>query len=356
MRPPCLPRGFKIFPTSGRRYSEPREFATSHYSIAHIEPERGLKTFFLNLRWSTYFHIFYFFCAFFYLIPLFININFTSLQSSELSSSIRSQVFACIMSSMISLSLPLLLDLGLDVVHRESAHYICRSLLSITLILPPLVSLQSQFQNIETVFLCFYHWQHTVWTGISLSLMYKGDKLSFTPLVCLIIIIVEIASAVCNIIGYHLNQHAFNLAYVILLHIYFAIGVAAILRYFFALYSRQKKQFQQQRFADVMRTLTSAEYSCLVVAIATLIAWIGTFLLQFIVAGNIVYTADMSSAYLLGYYSFWSTFGVIITIVPSRGFKALSQRLRANLEVKRTFVRHVGHEIRTPLNTGKHRI
>ena len=353
MNSPCVPRGVKVFPAaSGRRYSEPREIATSHYSIAHIEPERGLRTFFLNLRWSTYFHIFYFTCAFFYLVPIFLNANFISFNSKTLSNTLSSQVFACIMSSMISLSLPLLLDLGLDVIHRESAHYICRSLLGLTLILPSLLSLQHHFNNLETIFLCVYHWQHTIWTGIALSLMYKGDKLSFTPLVCVVIITIEVASAVCNILGYHLNQHAFNLAYVILLHIYFAVGVAAILRYFLALYIRQKKQFRQQRFADVMRSLTSAEYSCLVVAIATLIAWIGTFCLQFFVAGNIVYTADMTSSYVLGYYSFWSTFGVIITIVPSRGFKALSQRLRANLEVKRTFVRHVGHEIRTPLNTG----
>ena len=329
-----------------------REVATSHYSLPQLDPDASLHTFLLNLRWSTCFHAFYFTCALLYLVPLFIGEDFPALRDTVLSSSLKSEAFACTMSAMASLSLPLLLDLGLDMLNRESAHYICRSLLSLTLVLPPALSLQVEASNQPAMFVCAYHWQHTIWTGIALSLIHKGDKESFTPPVCLAIISLDICSAVCNIFGNRYDIPSLNLAYIVLNYIFFVAGCIAIMRYFRALYSRRKTLFRTQTLASVANSLPPAEYSCLVVVLASLIALCGTFLLPFIVNKKILLIQDYSLPFLIGYYAISSTFVVVVTVVPSRSFKALSKHLQANLEIKRTFVRYVGHEIRTPLNTG----
>lgn len=342
----------KVLPLPLRRHSEAREHATSHYSIIQLDPDVSWHTLLLNLRWSTYFHIFYFTCALLYLIPLFMGDEFISLRDTTLASSLRTEAFACVMSAMISLSLPLLLDLGLDMANRESAHYICRSLLSLTLVLPPALSLQTQAVNQPTMFLCAFHWQHTVWTGIALSLMHKGDKSSFTPAVCLAIASLDICSAVCDILGYRFGISSLNLSYIVFDYLFFVGGGIAILRYFIALYSRQKVLFQRETFLSVVNSLPPAEYSCLVVVIASLIALTGSFILPFILSKRMLLVKDYSLPYLIGYYAISSTFAVVVTVVPSRSFKTLSKHLKANLEIKRTFVRYVGHEIRTPLNTG----
>ena len=346
--------GRRVFPLPRRGDAdEAREVATSHYSLPQLDPDASLRTLLLNLRWSTYFHALYFTCALLYLLPLFLGENFPALRDTVLSSSLRSEAFACTMSAMASLSLPLLLDLGLDMLNRESAHYICRSLLSLTLVLPPALSLQVEASNQSTMFVCAYHWQHTIWTGIALSLMHKGDKMSFSPMVCLAIIALDICAAICDIFGYRYGLPSLNLAYVMLNYVFFVASSISIMRYFRALYSRQKALFQTQTLASVANSLPPSEYSCLVVILASLVALSGSFTLPFIVSKKILLIHEYSLPFLIGYYAISSTFVVVVTVVPSRSFKALSKHLQANLDIKRTFVRYVGHEIRTPLNTGK---
>ena len=289
----------------------------------------------------------------FFLLPLFLQQDYFSLHDTVLSQSLESPLFRYLLCSLISLPLPLLFELFLDVFETDTQAYSCPRLLLVFVLMIPSIVFLINLSNREMIFLCLYHLQHTSWIGIGAIYLNLIEPQIFTAAVCLSVGGIEMLSALLDIAGYALSMPSLNIGYLVLHHMFYFLATLMAIKYFYTIYQRNKGTIQEMRAFRDIRNLPANDFTGVMIILASTIAIGGSFIIPFITSGGFLLPHNFTVPYLLGYYIVFSVFTVIVTVVPSRLAKALTKNLQNNLEVKRTFVRHVGHEIRTPLNTGK---
>ena len=160
-------------------------------------------------------------------------------------------------------------------------------------------------------------------------------------------------SAVLDIVGYATSLNTLNIGYLVLHHIFYFLSMLVALKYFYTVFQRNRGIIREMKAFRDIGNLPANDFTGIMIILASALALGGSFLIPFLTTGGFLLPKTFTVPYLVGYYAVFSVFTIIVTVVPSRLAKALTKNLQTNLEVKRTFVRHVGHEIRTPLNTGE---
>ena len=159
-------------------------------------------------------------------------------------------------------------------------------------------------------------------------------------------------SAVLDILGYAQSMSQLNVGYLVLHHAFYFFTMLIAIQYLYTLYTKNKSTILEMKSVQDLGNLPANDFTGIMIILAATIAIGGSFLMPFATTGGFLLPENFTVPYLVGYYVVFTIFTVIVTVVPSRLAKAMTKNLQTNLEVKRTFVRHVGHEIRTPLNTG----
>lgn len=307
---------------------------------------------FYSLTWHDFFYLFYITIAFLFLVPVFAGITFDKI-IAPLSKSLVSLEFKVLNAAVIALSVPLFLDLLMDLFAPEVENFYCRVLLLLTLIIPASVFINADTSLSPTLFICFYRWQRTQWAGLTLSMLTRDAGETFTKHLCTAFMFLEMLASFFDLLSYSLGDPHYKIVALVIQHCVYLIGAFMMFLYAHNMYA-QYKYISGFQFFKWTNDITHTEYASFIEVIAGSIGLCGLVLLPLANNdgnGTLLYFENITMSYFYGYYFILSMYTAIIIILPGRKARRSSDKLQINLDVKRNFVRYVGHEIRTPLNT-----
>ena len=294
-----------------------------------------------------------FLCAVLSLLPVMARLSY-DLGDSVLAGSLRSTEFFCVITGTMALSVPMALDLLLDLVDSTASEFGTQvsALIVSSLWMPGLVLLAcSALPELGTLFTALRYFQLLCWVGAALSLLMQLCPDVFTHTRCYAIALFAVLEVYADTIGLISGSHTVRVASEVAKLIFNALSVLISILYFSRFFRSYKDKLVAFQIRNLTSDLSRKEISSFAVCSALMIFSLGSVVYPLALNGGVVYVEDMTSTHVIIFYCLYCTLVAVVSVLPGRVTKLASSRLRSNLDVKRSFVRYVSHEIRTPLNT-----
>lgn len=299
-----------------------------------------------------------FISALFLLLPLANRTTFTSLDTTKLSQTIANPLYLNILTGAIYFAIPLVINAFFDMLDflicssDELDHILSNVLGIIALILPSILILfhhhfpPNNTSCNETWFVCVHAFQHVLYKGLVLMLLYTNDSNNYTLTTTACLCSISYTSAVFELFGLAYSNRYLQLTSIILNLIYYGWVIILFSRYLYQIFCTYSEYLLKWKILSIYMNFSVKEYTTLCNLSTITITLTIHLLVSFISQQNIMYSQNISIEYFFSYYVSSILYLFIINISPNRSYKYLSRVLQNRLKVKQNYVRYIGHEIR----------